>query len=414
MESHAESDEMLAQRLQAQEMGGYGGNITVNAQTPLVNRENGNPAMVNARNDAAARGSVYLLFVIYGPQVLASFIVLGMHWNDPDVCDATHTRRWKLWSFFAACRMFAFIGLGCYVERYRSWLIEHVEASNRVRNMRNLLEGCGFLWFIVGNMWLFGDDDHICHHAGRSPIYNLSLSLIILQYVQMCFPCIVAILLLPVFCFCMPCVIRILARLQDPRASVGATDAVIETLPEVIIDASHIPPGQDNTCPICLSDLVIGDSARVLSCTHIFHKQCVDEWLRVNASCPTCRKRIIEGPEPVTSNNPTATTNPINTTNTTANTVTIENHENQTPNPVANTPARSALQSFVSVLRRATQPRGPRYAQAGDVPLLPYTNRNRGHDGYSLVPNTSSYNISAQGGDSLVDEAASEEHKSPV
>jgi len=58
--------------------------------------------MVNARNDAAARGSVYLLFVIYGPQVLAAFIVLGMHWDDPDVCDATHTRRWKLWSFFAA------------------------------------------------------------------------------------------------------------------------------------------------------------------------------------------------------------------------------------------------------------------------------------------------------------------------
>ena len=38
MESHAESDEMLAQRLQAQEMGGYGGNINVNAQTPLVVR----------------------------------------------------------------------------------------------------------------------------------------------------------------------------------------------------------------------------------------------------------------------------------------------------------------------------------------------------------------------------------------
>lgn len=104
----------------------------------------------------------------------------------------------------------------------------------------------------------------------------------------------------------------------------------------------------------------------------------------------------------------------MNTTNTTANTVMNENNENQTPNPVANTPARSALQSLVSVLRRATQPRGPRYAQAGDVPLLPYTNRNRGHDGYSLVPNTSSYNISAQGGDSLVDESTSEEHKSPV
>jgi len=143
----------------------------------------------------------------------------------------------------------------------------------------------------------------------------------------------------------------------------------------------------------------------------------------VNASCPTCRKRIIEGPEPVPSNNPAATANPTNTTHTanTANAAITANNdenneynENRAANPVANTAARSALQSFVSVLRRATQPRPPRYAQAGDVPLLPYTNRNRGHDGYSLVPNTSSNNINAQGGNSLIDEAASEENKSPV
>ena len=53
----------------------------------------------------------------------------------------------------------------------------------------------------------------------------------------------------------------------------GATDAVLDTLPEVIVDASHIRVGQDNTCPICLSEMAIGESARVLGCSHIFHKQ---------------------------------------------------------------------------------------------------------------------------------------------
>jgi len=26
-----------------------------------------------------------------------------------------------------------------------------------------------------------------------------------------------------------------------------------------------------------------------LTCKHLFHRACVDEWLHVNASCPTCR-----------------------------------------------------------------------------------------------------------------------------
>jgi hypothetical protein len=53
----------------------------------------------------------------------------------------------------------------------------------------------------------------------------------------------------------------------------GASDAILETLPEVIVDATHIRLGQDNTCPICLSEMAIGESARVLRCSHIFHKQ---------------------------------------------------------------------------------------------------------------------------------------------
>ncbi len=31
--------------------------------------------------------------------------------------------------------------------------------------------------------------------------------------------------------------------------------------------------------------------------------QCVDEWLRVNASCPTCRKRIVDDGDDNNTNN---------------------------------------------------------------------------------------------------------------
>lgn len=117
-------------------------------------------------------------------------------------------------------RMFTFMCLAYFCDYYRTYLVEHREYNDRMRSIRNTIEAFGLVWFVVGNMWLFGDDNNICHHPERSPIYNLCVSLLVLNYVQICFPCIIAIVLIPVFCFCMPCLIRILARLQDPRASV--------------------------------------------------------------------------------------------------------------------------------------------------------------------------------------------------
>lgn len=54
-----------------------------------------------------------------------------------------------------------------------------------------------------------------CHHQLDSPVYNLCLSMLIISYIQICLPCILAAMLIPVFCFCMPCLIRVLARIHE-------------------------------------------------------------------------------------------------------------------------------------------------------------------------------------------------------
>lgn len=115
--------------------------------------------------------------------------------------------------------MLAFLFIVHFMDIYRVWLQEHREYGDRMKSIRNTIDVFGLIWFVVGNMWLFGDDNDVCHHPERSPIYNLCVSLLVLNYVQICFPCIIAIILIPIFCFCMPCLIRLVARLQDPRAS---------------------------------------------------------------------------------------------------------------------------------------------------------------------------------------------------
>ena len=43
-------------------------------------------------------------------------------------------------------------------------------------------------------------------------------------------------------------------------------------------------------CTICL-DKIKNIDKKVLSCNHIFHKNCVDTWLQETPNCPLCRRR---------------------------------------------------------------------------------------------------------------------------
>jgi len=42
-------------------------------------------------------------------------------------------------------------------------------------------------------------------------------------------------------------------------------------------------------CVICLERFRVGDEIRTISCTHAFHRGCVDPWLRQKAICPICK-----------------------------------------------------------------------------------------------------------------------------
>jgi len=45
-------------------------------------------------------------------------------------------------------------------------------------------------------------------------------------------------------------------------------------------------------CSICIANIMEGQMARELPCGHIFHKSCVDSWLKNDARCPLDNKNL--------------------------------------------------------------------------------------------------------------------------
>lgn len=82
-----------------------------------------------------------------------------------------------------------------------------------------------------------------------------------------------------------------------PPNMIGLDEATIESYTKVVLGESKRLPGHDDgACPICLSEYHVKETVRCIpECRHCFHTECIDEWLKMNGSCPICRN----SPSPV-------------------------------------------------------------------------------------------------------------------
>lgn len=63
------------------------------------------------------------------------------------------------------------------------------------------------------------------------------------------------------------------------------------------LDCKEISPHTgEPSCAVCISEFDTGDLVRRLPCRHLFHKECIDHWLRKNKRCPLCMVAIDEQP----------------------------------------------------------------------------------------------------------------------
>ena len=72
---------------------------------------------------------------------------------------------------------------------------------------------------------------------------------------------------------------------------VGLDGAAIESYPKTVLGQSRrLPKPNDGPCSICLSEYRPNETIRSIpECNHCFHVHCIDEWLRMSATCPMCR-----------------------------------------------------------------------------------------------------------------------------
>ncbi|XP_008809474.3 RING-H2 finger protein ATL65-like [Phoenix dactylifera] len=81
----------------------------------------------------------------------------------------------------------------------------------------------------------------------------------------------------------------------------GLDDSAIKTLPLSLYSksrAKHLA-ATNRECAVCLLEFEDDDSLRLLPlCSHAFHVDCIDVWLRSHASCPLCRAAVFHYASP--------------------------------------------------------------------------------------------------------------------
>ncbi|KAJ0961475.1 hypothetical protein J5N97_001979, partial [Dioscorea zingiberensis] len=202
-----------------------------------------------------------------------------------------------------------------HLRRNSSQTKSTLELNAFVDHLKMALDCFFAVWFVVGNVWIFGGHSSA---ADAPNLYRLCIVFLAFSCIGYAMP----FILCATICCCLPCIISILGFREDMNQARGATPESIDALPRYKFkskkghtgeendinsesigeggilaagtDKERIISAEDAVCCICLAKYVDNDELRELPCTHFFHLDCVDKWLKINASCPLCKFEVGE------------------------------------------------------------------------------------------------------------------------
>jgi len=144
-------------------------------------------------------------------------------------------------------------------------------------------------WFIYGNLIYYRnkDDCQNPNFPGNAPELTSSMWIMILVgYSTMCKCCTISALL----AYLIPLLISIQRRQNN-----SGIRGLLKKLKKGKIKMSELS-SEDSTkqCSICFEDYAENDEVVTLPCDsrHIFHDQCITEWLRMKDTCPLCKTAV--------------------------------------------------------------------------------------------------------------------------
>ncbi|KAG7526304.1 hypothetical protein JOB18_038524 [Solea senegalensis] len=80
---------------------------------------------------------------------------------------------------------------------------------------------------------------------------------------------------------------------EEEQIRIAQRIGLIQHLPTGVYDGDK--DGSEKKireCVICMLDFVYGDPIRFLPCMHIYHMDCIDDWLMRSFTCPCCMEPV--------------------------------------------------------------------------------------------------------------------------
>ncbi|GKC71237.1 zinc finger, RING/FYVE/PHD-type containing protein [Tanacetum coccineum] len=82
-----------------------------------------------------------------------------------------------------------------------------------------------------------------------------------------------------------------IARGLDPAVIAAFTSFMYSTIKDIKL-GQHVLE-----CAVCLNEFRDHEALRLLpECSHVFHRECIDEWLGLHVTCPVCRASLVPKP----------------------------------------------------------------------------------------------------------------------
>ncbi|ONM56822.1 Protein binding protein [Zea mays] len=72
----------------------------------------------------------------------------------------------------------------------------------------------------------------------------------------------------------------------------GLSADTLGSLPSVTYKLQHVQDGNTEQCVICRVELEEGESLIALPCKHLYHPECINQWLQINKVCPMCSAEV--------------------------------------------------------------------------------------------------------------------------